>query len=82
MVGVAPEVHLWAAWRWGVSATRTYTWDASGATTGVHRLTASHDWADDDADNDSWTVTVTVAEAALPEVIISSVTPRVLWAGM
>jgi len=65
----------------GESATLVYTWDAGGAKTGVHTVRARHDWADDDADNDSWTVTVIVAEAVLPQVIVSHVTPRVLWSG-
>lgn len=66
----------------GESATLTYMWDTRAAMTGVHTLMASHDFADDNADNDAHMTTVAIAEVALPEVVVSYVTPRSLWAGM
>ncbi len=48
----------------GGSTTLTYSWDTNGATLGDHTLTASHDFADDDATNDSRSTTVNVAEAS------------------
>jgi len=48
----------------GASTTPTFSWDTTGATIGDHTLTASHDFADDDATNDSKSVTVTISEGA------------------
>ena len=66
----------------GESATLTYIWDTQGAMTGVHTLMASHDFADDNADNDAHMATVAIVEVALPEVVVNYVTPHGLWAGM
>ena len=42
--------------------TLTFTWDTSGASISDHTLTASHDFADDNAGNDSLSTVVTVEE--------------------
>jgi subtilisin len=46
----------------GASATVTYSWDTSGASLGDHTLIASHDFADEDASNDSSSTVVTVGQ--------------------
>jgi len=46
----------------GASTTLTFSWDTSSASLGDHTLTASHDFADDNASNDSKSTTVTVTE--------------------
>ncbi len=46
----------------GASVTLTYSWDTGSASTGDHTLTATHDFTDDDASNDSKSTTVTVNE--------------------
>ncbi len=46
----------------GASTTLTFSWDTSSASLGDHTLTASHDFADGDATNDSKSTTVTVTE--------------------
>ena len=46
----------------GASTTLTFSWDTGGASFGDHTLTASHDFADDYATNDSKSTTVTVTE--------------------
>lgn len=48
----------------GASAMLTFSWNTTGAALGDHTLTASHDFADDDASNDSNFTTVTVQEEA------------------
>jgi len=47
----------------GASTTLTYSWDTGIASIGDHTLTASHDFTDDNASNDSKSTTVTVTEA-------------------
>lgn len=49
----------------GASTTLTFSWDTSGASSGDHTLTASHELTDDDASNDSKSTTVTVSEVAV-----------------
>lgn len=44
----------------GATANLTFEWNTAGATTGAHSLRAAHDLADDDADNDAKTTTVTI----------------------
>jgi len=69
----------------GEFVTLSFAWDTGGANAGVHVLTASHDWADDRAANDTRTATVnvnvSVTEVTPSEVIVSHVSPRSLWAG-
>lgn len=67
----------------GRSTTLKYTWDTHGAAVGVHTITASHDLADDDSDDDWDGLSVTVsAPAESSRVTIWSITPRSMWAGM
>lgn len=73
---------IWDGLASGQSVTLTYLWDAVDAAIGLHVLTASHDCSDDDQSNNSGTLTLTVSEPPLPEVIVSYVAPRSLWAGM
>lgn len=48
----------------GASAILTFTWNTDVASTGDHTLTASHDFVDDDATNNSLSTIVTVNEPA------------------
>lgn len=67
----------------GQSTILKYTWDTHGAAVGVHTITASHDLADDDSDDDWDGLSVTVsAPAESSRVTIWSITPRSMWAGM
>jgi hypothetical protein len=51
----------------GDSATVDFSWNTSGATTGNHKLTAGHDFADDNGGNDYRRTAVTVqAKPAVP----------------
>ncbi len=56
----------------GASTTLTYSWNTSGASTGDHTLTASHDLSDDNAANNSLSTIVTV-EAAVTDVAVTDV---------
>ena len=56
----------------GASTTLTYSWNTSGASTGDHTLTASHDLSDDNAANNSLSTIVTV-EAAVTDVAVTTV---------
>ena len=49
----------------GASSTRSFSWDTSSATLGDHSLTATHDFSDDDATNNSKSTVVTVTEEAV-----------------
>jgi len=67
----------------GESVTLTYTWDTQGVGAGVHTITACHNLADEDSDDDWDSLSVTVsAPAESSRVTIWSITPRSMWAGM
>ncbi len=72
---------IWDGLAFGQSVTLTYLWDVAGAAIGRHTLTASQNWPDDEAANDSGTLAITVSEIPLPRVSVSYVAPRSLWAG-
>ncbi len=56
----------------GDSTTVNFSWNTSGASIGKHTLTASHDFTDDDGDNDSGSTTVTVQEKpAVPTAYVN-----------
>lgn len=61
------------------STTLTFSWDTSSASPGDHTLTASHNFADDDASNDSRSTTVSVTEEAA--VTVTSIDPNTMLAG-
>ncbi len=46
----------------GASSTLNYTWDTGSASLGDHSLTASHDFSDENAANNSKSATVTIAD--------------------
>ena len=50
----------------GASRTLNYSWDTQGASLGDHTLTASHDFSDENAANDSKSTTVTITDSAAP----------------
>jgi hypothetical protein len=64
----------------GASTTLTYSWDTCSATLSDHTLTASHNFADDDASNDSKSTTVTVNEPTAG-VTVASIVPNLMPAG-
>ncbi len=64
----------------GASTTLSYSWDTSGSTIGDHTLTASHDFTDDDASNDSKSTTVTVNEPSAG-VSVTGIDPNSMQAG-
>ena len=53
----------------GAQTTVTINWNTAGSSIGTHTLTASHDYADDDASNDQGSTTVTVTAPAPPPEI-------------
>ncbi len=50
----------------GASTTLTYAWSTESASLGDHTLTASHDFADENAGNDAYSTTVTISETPPP----------------
>jgi hypothetical protein len=64
----------------GDSTTLAYSWNTGSATVSDHTLTASHDFADNDANNDSKNTTVTVNEPTAG-VIVTSIEPDSMDAG-
>ncbi len=56
----------------GGFTTLTFTWDTSGASEGSHTLTASHDFSDDTAGNNSNSTTVTI-QAATNDIAITTI---------
>jgi hypothetical protein len=63
----------------GAATILTFSWDTSSASLGDHTLTASHDFADDDASNDSRSTTVSVVEEAA--VTVTGIDPNTMQAG-
>jgi hypothetical protein len=57
----------------GASTTLTFSWDTTGFGSGEHNLVVEHDVADDDAANNSSSMTVTVAEQSAAETVNVSV---------
>ncbi len=64
----------------GATTTLTYSWNTQGASVGNHTLTASHNFADADATNNSKSTTVTVNEPT-PGVTVTSIVPNTMRAG-
>lgn len=57
----------------GAAATRTFTWNTTGAELGSHTLTATHDLADGQSGNDHLSVVVTV-NPKTTDVAVASIT--------
>jgi len=64
----------------GGSATLTFSWDTSGASIGAHTLTASHNFTDDNASNNSMDTTVTVNEPGAG-ISVTGIDPNQIPAG-
>lgn len=59
----------------GASTTLMFMWNTSGASMGDHTLTASHDFADDNAGNDSRNTVVAIKEEqAAPAIHVGDIT--------
>jgi hypothetical protein len=65
----------------GASTTLSYSWDTAGASIGDHTLTASHDFTDDNAGNDSGSTTVTVTEEIIDIAVASVSAPSPVMQG-
>ena len=57
----------------GASTTTTFAWNTTGANTGDHTLTASHNFADDDLDNNSRNSVLVTVELAVTDIAITAV---------
>ncbi|MGD2174538.1 MAG: CARDB domain-containing protein, partial [Candidatus Brocadiaceae bacterium] len=64
----------------GSATTLSFSWDTSGASLGTHTLTASQDFADDDAANDSNGTEVAVNETTT-ELTVAAISPNSTSAG-
>jgi len=58
----------------GSASTLTFPWDTSGASLGAHTLTATQDFGDDNAGNDSNSTAVTVNEQTV-ELTVTGISP-------
>lgn len=57
----------------GDSTTLTYSWNTQGYSIGDHRLSASHNFADGNTANDTRTVSITINEAPITDIAITSI---------
>ncbi|NGP75638.1 hypothetical protein G3570_03280 [Balneolaceae bacterium YR4-1] len=56
----------------GDFTTFTYSWDTQGYSIGDHQLSASHDFADENTDNDTRKASVTINEAPITDIAVIS----------
>lgn len=57
----------------GESTTFTYSWNTQGYSIGDHRLSASHDFADGNSANDTRTASITINEAPITDIAVTSI---------
>lgn len=57
----------------GGTTTLTYSWNTDGASTGDHELQATHDYHDDNSENNTATATITLTEPQENDIAISDI---------